>query len=207
MVFYQRLSGSEMPAALIDISKSGKDGKLAAKVMSFGAALSSPTLKAIQVTPQSLHLLLEITVQSMMPGQEQPVQQTKQADILVEFHDGYARGTAQFNPLDTFLVAMVPTQLDQIQELHPQPLPEAGELNAAKDNRNEFLDQATNFVKAHPDSPLAVEVFPALFMTAQERKLDKAAVDQLADQYVKIVRTVGLASRARRRGSISPRRW
>jgi hypothetical protein len=191
LMFYQRLSGSEMPAALIDISKSGKDGKLAAKVMSFGTALSSPTLKAIQVTPQTLHLLLEITVQSMMPGQEQPVQQAKQADILVEFHDGYARGTAQFNPLDTFLVAMVPTQLDQIQELHPQALTESGELNAAKDNRNEFLDQATVFVKAHPDSPLSVEVFPALFMTAQERKLDKAAVDQLADQYCKIAKMWG----------------
>jgi len=186
LMFYQRLSGSEMPAALIDISKSAKDGKMAAKLMQFGTALSSPTLKAIQVTPQSLHLLLEITVQSIAPGQQQPVQQTKQADILVEFHDGYARGTAQFNPLDTFLVAMIPTKLDQIQELHPQPLPEAGELNAAKDNRNEFLDQATAFVKTHPDSPLAVEIFPALFMTAQERKLDKAAVDQLADQYVKI---------------------
>jgi hypothetical protein len=203
LMFYQRLSGSEMPAALIDISKSGKDGKLAAKVMSFGMALSSPTLKAIQVTPQTLHMLLEITVQSMVPGQEQPVQQTKQADILVEFHDGYARGTAQFNPLDTFLVAMVPTQLDQIQELHPQALPESGELNAAKDNRNEFLDQATAFVKAHPDSPLSVEVFPALFMTAQERKLGKAAVDQLADQYCKIAKMWGSRSALKARIDIA----
>ena len=47
----------------------------------------------------------------MMQGQA-PVQQNKQADILVELHDGFARGIAQFGPLDTFLVAMVPTQQD-----------------------------------------------------------------------------------------------
>jgi hypothetical protein len=186
LLFYQRLSGSELPAALIDIAKSGKDGKLTGKVMSYGTAISNsnPTFKGATVTPQALHLLLEMTVQAMMPGQQQPVQQNKIADILVEFHDGLARGSAQFSPLDTFLVAMVPTQLDQIQELHPQPLPEAMELSAAKEKREEFLDQANLFVKSHPESPLAIELYPPLFMTAQERKQDKAAIEKLADQYL-----------------------
>lgn len=185
MMFYQRMSGSELPAALIDISK--KDGKLTGKVMSYGAAISNsnPSFKGATVTPHALHMLLEMTVQAMMPGQQQPVQQTKTADILVEFHDGYARGTAQFGPFDGFLVALIPTQLEQIQELHPQTLPESNELSAYKDKREDFLNAASVFVKAHPESPLTVELYPALFMTAQERKLDKAAVESLADQYVK----------------------
>src|ERR1700733_1643452 len=44
LMFYQKRSGVEVPAALVDISKSAKDGKLVAKVMQFGAALSSTTL-------------------------------------------------------------------------------------------------------------------------------------------------------------------
>jgi hypothetical protein len=191
MLFYQRLSGMEVPAALLDISKSSKDTRLVVKVKQFGAALSSPTLKAAQAGPQSLHLVIELAVQNMMQGQQAPVQQNKQADILVELHDGFARGSAQFGPLDTFLVALVPTQQDIIQELHPQPLPEAAELNAAKDKPEEFLEQAAKFVKAHPDSPMTVEVYPALFMTAQERKLDKAAVESMADDYMKIAQRWG----------------
>jgi hypothetical protein len=191
LVFYQRLKEFELPAALIDISK--KNGKLTGKIMSYGTAISnsSPTLKGATVTPQALHLLLDMTVGTMMPGQQQPVQQTKQADILVEFHDGYARGTAQFSPVDNFLVAMVPTQLEQIQEIHPQRLPEANELSEFKDKREEFLNRADIFVKAHPDSPLTMDVYPALFMTAQERKLDKAAVDKLSDEYVKTAQLWG----------------
>ena len=191
MMFYQRMTGMEVPAALIEISKSAKDGKLTGKILSFGTALASPTLKSATVNPQTLHLVLEMTVQSIMPGQQQPVQQTKQADILVELHDGLVRGTAQFNPLDNFLVALIPTELTQIQELHPQPLSEGREITASKEKPQEFVEQANAFVKAHPDSPLAVELFPALFVTAQERKLSKAEVEKLADQYMKIAETWG----------------
>jgi hypothetical protein len=191
MLFYQRLSGTEVPAALVDISKSGKDSRLAVKVTQFGAALSSPTLKFAQAGPQSLHMVIELAVQNMMQGQQAPVQQNKQADILMELHDGFVRGSAQFGPLDSFLVAMVPTKLETIQELHPVPLPEAAELNLTKDKPEEFLEQAAKFVKAHPNSPMTVDVYPALFMTAQERKLNKAAVEAMADEYMKVAQSWG----------------
>lgn len=190
LLFYQRFSGSEVPAALVDITKSSKDSKLQVKVPQFGAALSSPTLKLAQANPESVHLILELTVQNMSPGQA-PVQQSKPVDVVVEFHDGFARGSAQFTPLDTFLVAMVPTHVETIQELHPQPLPESAELNAEKEQRDQFLEKASAFVKAHPESPLTVEVYPVLFTTAQERKLDNAAVEAMAQQYMKSARLWG----------------
>jgi len=191
LLFYQRLSGTEVPAALLEINKSAKDSKLAIKKpVQFGAALSGPTLKLAQATPEMVHLILEMTVQSMAPGQA-PVQQLKQADIVVDFHDGFARGSAQFSPLDTFLVAMVPTQVETIQELHPEPLPEATLLNSAKDNRELFFENAAALVKTHPESPLTVELYPVLFATAQEHKLDKAAVNAMADQYIKIAQLWG----------------
>ena len=168
--------------------------------MQFGAALASPTLKLAQVTPRMVHLVLEMTVQSMSAGQS-PVQQMKQADIVVEFHDGLARGNAQFGPMDSFLVAMVPSQVETIQELHPQTLPEAMVLNAAKnEDKDVFLNKAESFVKSHPDSPLSMEIYPILFTTAHERKLDKGAVDALADQYVKTAQTWGA------RAALGPRR-
>ena len=80
---------------------------------------------------------------------------------------------------------MVPTKVETIQELHPQPLPESTELNAEKEKREDFLEKAATFVKTHPESPLTVEMYPVLFATAQERKLDKAAVDAMAEQYIK----------------------
>ena len=89
LLFYQRLSGSELPAALVEISKSGKDSGLQVKVPQFGAALQGPTIKLAQATPAMMHLVLELTVQSMGPNQ-QPIQQSKSLDVLVEFHDGYA---------------------------------------------------------------------------------------------------------------------
>jgi hypothetical protein len=190
LLFYQRLSGMEVPAALVDIGKSNKNSRLSVKVPQFSAALSSPTLKFAQASPQSLHLVLEMAVQNMMQGQA-PVQQNKQADILIELHDGIARGSAQFGPLDTFLVALVPSQLDTIQELRPRPLPESAELNATKDKPEEFLEQAAKFVKAHSESPMTVEVYPALFMTAQERKLDRTAVEALAEEYMKVANLWG----------------
>jgi hypothetical protein len=183
LLFYQRLTGMEVPAALVDIKKSSKNSRLEVKVPQFGAALSSPTLKLAQASPATAHLVFEMAVQTMSPGQS-PVQQLKQTDIVVEFHDGYARGTAQFSPMDSFLVTMVPTQVETIQELRPQVLPESADLNPDKDKKEDFVEKAVAFIKAHPDSPLSVELYPVLFATAQERKLDAPAVDALADRYV-----------------------
>jgi hypothetical protein len=202
LLFYPKLSGMEVPAALLDISKSGKEGKLGVKVLQFGAALSSPTLKLAMASPEMLHLVLELTVQTMSQDKT-PVQQVKQADVVVELHDGIARGTAQFSPLDSFEVAMVPSQLEQIQELHPQPLPEAAEINAPKENREEFLEQVVAFVKTHPESPFSMDWYPALFTTAQDRKLDKAAVEELADQYIKVAKQWGSRSALRARIDIA----
>lgn len=199
LLFYQRLSGMEVPAALVEITKPGKDSKLTVKVPGFGTALANPTVKLAQATPESVHLVLEMTVQSMVQGQEQPIQQVKQADILVEFHDGFARGTAQFGPLDSFLVAMVPTQADQIQELHPQPLPEMAELNGAKEKREDFINEVGKFVKVHADSPLTMEVYPILFNTAPERRLDKSAVNALANQFIKTAQLWGSRAELRAR--------
>ena len=92
---------------------------------------------------------------------------------------------SQFDPLDNFLVAMVPTQAETIQEMRVQPLPEATELNAAKDKREVFLEAASKFVKTHADSPLTMELYPVLFATAQERKLDKKTVEEMADEIAK----------------------
>jgi hypothetical protein len=192
LLFYQRLTGMEVPAALVEISKSGKDSRLQVKVPQFGAALASPTLKLAQASPAVVHLVFEMAVQTMSPGQA-PVQQVKQTDVVVEFHDGYARGSAQFTPLDNFLVAMVPTEVETIQELRPQMLPEAMELNSEKEKKDkeDFLEKATVFLKVHPDSPLTIELYPVLFATAQERKLNKAAVDALAEQYVAVAQRWG----------------
>jgi hypothetical protein len=191
LLFYQRLSGMEVPAALLDISKSSKDGKLMIKKpVQFGTALSGPTLKQAQVTPDTVHLVLEMAVQSMGPNGT-PHQQMRQADVVIEFHDGLARGSAQFDPLDTFLVAMVPTQIDTVQELRPQMLPESAEMEAAKKDRDDFLQKAATFVNAHPNNPMTIELYPVLFSTAQERKLDKSAVEAMADQYVKSAKLWG----------------
>ena len=109
--------------------------------------------------------------------------------MLIDFRDGYARGNAQFSPLDVFPVALVPTDLETIQELRPQVLPEAAELNVEKGEKpedvkpDEVFRKTATFVKAHPDSPLAVEIYSFICKTAADRKLDEAALNAAADEY------------------------
>jgi len=181
------MSGSEVPAALLDISRSAKDSKLHAKVK-FGIALSNPATKLVQVSDNSVHLGLELAVQTVGPVQTSG-RETKPLDVQIDFRDGYARGNAQFSPLDVFPVALVPTDLETIQELRPQVLPEAAELNVEKGEKpedvkpDEVFRKTATFVKAHPDSPLAVEIYSFICKTAADRKLDEAALNAAADEY------------------------
>jgi hypothetical protein len=183
LLFYERMSGTEVPAALVDISKSSSGPKLKAIVKGFGPMLQSPRLRQATATENSAHLALDMTVQAMGPNRT-PTHETKMLDVLVELRDGVARGTAQFEPQDSFVVMMVPTELDNIQSTRPQQLPEAVDLQAPKDTTQEqVLDKLVAFVHAHPESPLTIEMYPFIFRNAVVRKLDAATLESEADKY------------------------
>jgi hypothetical protein len=183
LLFYERMSGLEVPAALLDISKSASTSKWKVIVKGFGSMLQNPRVRQAVATEKSLHMALEMTVQTMAPGRS-PSHDTKLLDVLVELRDGVARGSAQFEPMDAFAVMLVPTQLENIQSLRPQQLPEAADLAGGKDTTPEqALDKLIAFVHAHPDSPLAIEIYPFIFRGAPTRQLDEATVSAEADKY------------------------
>jgi hypothetical protein len=183
LLFFERMSGMEEPVALVDISKSPKDSKVHAIVKGFGPMLTNPRLRQAVATENSLRMNLEMTVQTMGNGRA-PSHATKQLDILVELRDGVARGNAQFDTMESFVVMMVPTELDNIQALRPQALPESAELQVSKDaTPQQFLEKLTAFVHAHPDSPLAIEMYPYLFRGAVALKLDEATIETEANNY------------------------
>jgi hypothetical protein len=193
LLFYERMTGLEFPVALLDIektnsaSKADNSPKLKVIVKSFGKVLSNPRLRQQVATDKSVHLALEVTVATGQPGQQVPTHETKMLDVLIDFRDGLARGSAQFQPMDAFSVMMVPTDLDNIQGLAPQQLPEAAELQSNKDQTPEqILDQLLNFVHAHPESPLALEMYPFIFRGAPGKKLDAATLNAEADKYAEL---------------------
>jgi hypothetical protein len=188
LVFYERMTGMEVPAVLLDISKSS--GKLKPIVKGFGGMLQSPRLRQVSATEKNLHLTLDMTVQAMGRGQV-PTHETKLLDIVVDLQDGLARGSAQFEPQDSFVVMMVPTELDNIQTLRPQQLPEAVDLQAPKDATHEqMLEKLTTFVHTHPDSPLTIEMYPLIFRNALALKLDAATLEAEADKYATLAARV-----------------
>jgi hypothetical protein len=187
MLFYERMTFMESPVALLDISKSTKDpANLRVLVKGFGSMLQSPRIKQSSATRDTLRLGLEMTVQTFANGR-QGAPQTKPLEVLIQLRDGYARGTAQYTPMDGFLVMMVPTELDSIQNLQPQRLPEAVELQGSKDTTAEqAIQKLTSFLKSHPESPLAVEMYPFVFRTAPDRKVDAATLNAEADKFAAI---------------------
>ena len=60
--------GLEVPAALLDISKSPNSPKLKVIVKGFGSMLQNPRIRQAVATENSLRLSLEMTVQTMAPG-------------------------------------------------------------------------------------------------------------------------------------------
>jgi hypothetical protein len=183
LAFYDPTVGLEVPAALVEISKAAGGSKLKAIVKGFGMMLQGPRLKLATATENSAHITLEMTVETMGPGRS-PAHETKTLDVQVELRDGLARGIAEFGPQNSFVVMMVPTELDNIQRLAPQQLPEAVDLQGPKETTPEQLaDRVLAFVHAHPDSPLAVEMYPFIFRNAVARKLDAAVLETEADKY------------------------
>jgi hypothetical protein len=183
LLFYERMSGLEVPAALLDISKAANGPKWNVIVKGFGSMLQNPRIKQKVATENSLRLALEMTVQTMAQGRT-PTHDTKVLDVLVELRDGLARGSAQFEPMDTFAVMLVPTELDNIQALRPQQLPESVELQGGKDTTPEqALDQLVAFVHAHPNSPMTLEMYPFIFRGAVTRQMPEATVAAEADKY------------------------
>jgi hypothetical protein len=186
LVFFEKNSGLEVPAVLLDISKSSKDpANLRLVVKGYGGMLTNPRVKQSAVTRDTLHLNMEMTVQTMSQGRPSG-HQTKPLDVRVDLRDGYARGSAEFTPMDTSVVMMVPTKLDSIQSLRPQQLPEAADLQIPKDSQptqEQIIEKMAAFPKAHPDSPMAIDIYPFLFRAAAERNLDEAALNAEADQY------------------------
>jgi hypothetical protein len=185
VIFYQRGTPLEVPAVLINVERSSKDKKLNGKVMGFGLGLSQPISKSIQVTEKTVHLIVELSVPTGAQGQRQ-TQARRDADILVELRDGVARGNAQLTPVDTFLVAMAPTELENIQELKSQMLAEAHELqDEVKETKPEEIQaKIAAFVKKYPQSPLAIDFFPYLLKKMGPQKLDEAAVGGWANDYI-----------------------
>ncbi len=183
LLFYERMSGMEVPAALLDISKSANGPKLKVIVKGFGSMLQNPRIKQAVATENSLHLALEMTVQTMAQGRT-PTHDTKMLDVLIDLRDGVARGTAQFEPMDSFAVMLVPSELDNIQALQPQQLPESVELQGGKDTTPEqALDQLVAFVQWHPNSPMTLEMYPFIFRGAVTRQMPEATVAAEADKY------------------------
>ncbi|HET6325272.1 MAG TPA: hypothetical protein VFG04_11405 [Planctomycetaceae bacterium] len=183
LLFYERMSGMEVPAALLEISKSTSSPKLKVIVKGYGAMLQNPRLKQAVATENSLHLALEMTVQTMGPNRA-PTHDTKMLDVLIDLRDGVARGTAQFEPMDSFAVMLVPSELDNIQSLRPQQLPEAVDLQGGADTTPEqALDKLIAFVHAHPDSPLTIEMYPFIFRGVVNRQLEEATVNAEAEKY------------------------
>jgi hypothetical protein len=183
LVFFDKMMGAEIPAALVDISKATGSSKLKTLVKGFGMALTNPHTKEASATEKSAHLLLELTLEQMSPGRN-PTRTTKVLDVEVELHDGLARGNAQGDTHESFVVMMVPTDLDNIQNLRPQQLPEAVDLQTTKETTPEqFVDKLSAFVHSHPDSPLTMEVYPILFRSAVMRKIDQATLAADADKY------------------------
>jgi len=183
LVFYERMSGTEVPAALVDISKSSSGPNLKAIIKGFSPMLQSPRRREATATQNSAHFVLEMTVQAMGPNRT-PTHETKMLDVLVELRDGLARGSAQFEPQDSFVVAMVPTEIDNIQSMQPKQLPEAVDLQGPKDSTQEqALDKLVAFVHAHPESPLTIEMYPFIFRNAVTRKVDAATLEAEADKY------------------------
>ena len=110
--------------------------------------VAEPAPQAGHCDPKQRDFALEMTVQAMGPGQT-PTHETKMLDVLVELRDGVARGSAQFQPQDSFVVAMVPTEVDNIQSMQPKQLPEAVDLQTPKDSTPEqVLDKLVAFVHA-----------------------------------------------------------
>ncbi len=182
LVFFERMSGVEVPAALIDISK-GSNGKMKAIVKGFGKMLTNPRLRRADATDKSLHLALEVTVATMGPNRN-PTHDAKLLDVQVDLQDGLARGSAQFEPMDAFAVMLVPTEVDNIQSLNPVQLPESVDLQATKEATPEqVMEQLYSFVHNHPDSPLTLEMYPYVFRGAAAKKLDEAAINAEADKY------------------------
>jgi hypothetical protein len=184
LLFYERMTFMESPVALLEISKSTKDpANLRVLVKGFGSMLQSPRIKQAAVTRNTLRLGLEMTVQTIANGRP-GAPQTKPLEVLVQLRDGYARGSADYTPMDGFPVMMVPTELDSIQSLQPQRLPEAIELQGSKDTTAEqAIQKLTTFLKSHPESPLTVEMYPFIFRAAPDRQLDAATLNAEADKF------------------------
>ncbi|HXY33520.1 MAG TPA: hypothetical protein VEI07_04785 [Planctomycetaceae bacterium] len=183
LVFYERVTGIEVPAALLEISKASGGSKLKAIVKGFSPILQNPRLRQAVATENSVHLALDMTVQQMGPGRT-PTHETKMLDVLVDLRDGLARGSGQFEPHDAFVVIMVPTEVDNIQSLRPMQLPEAVELQGSKDmTPDQAVDKVLAFVHAHPESPLTIESYKYIFHGAAARKLEASTVEAEADKY------------------------
>jgi hypothetical protein len=183
LLFFERMSGTEEPAALVEILKNPKDSKLRAIVKGFGTTLLNPRLRQASVTGNTVRLAVEMTVQTMSNGRPAG-QGTKMLDILLELRDGIVRGSAQFDTLESVVVMMVPTELDNIQELKSQLLPEAADLQLPKESTpQQFLEKLVSFVHAHPDSPLTVEMYPIIFRGAGTLKMDAPTLEAEANKY------------------------
>ncbi|HEV7998640.1 MAG TPA: hypothetical protein VGP63_02095, partial [Planctomycetaceae bacterium] len=183
LLYYEREQGLEVPAALLEITKSSNSPKLKVIVKGFGGALQNPRVRQAVATENSLRMSLEMTVQTTAPGR-QPSHDTKVLDIFLELRDGLARGNAQFDLMDSSAVVMVPTQLDNIQSLRPQQLPEVIDLAGSPDTKPEqALDKLIAFVHKHPDSPMTLVVYPFVFRGAVSRQMDEATVTAEADKY------------------------
>jgi hypothetical protein len=185
LLFFERMSGVEVPAALLDISK-GSNGKLKPIVKGYGKMLTNPRLRRAEATDKTLHMALEMTVATVGPNR-QPTHDTKLLDIQIDLQNGLARGSAQFEPMDAFAVMLVPTELDNIQSLTPVQLPESADLQSSKEATPEqAMEQLYSFVHAHPDSPLTLEMYPYVFRGAPAKKLDEAAINAEADKYAEL---------------------
>ena len=55
LLFFERMSGVEVPAALLDISK-GSNGKLKPIVKGYGKMLTNPRLRRADATDKTLHM-------------------------------------------------------------------------------------------------------------------------------------------------------
>src|ERR1700684_96689 len=68
LVFYERMSGLAVAAALLDISKSTTTSKWKVIVKGFGSMLQNPRVRQAVATEKSVHLAIEMTVQTMARG-------------------------------------------------------------------------------------------------------------------------------------------
>ena len=94
-----------------------------------------------------------MTVQSMSAGQS-PVQQMKQADVVVEFHDGYGpRERAVRPPGLRSWSPWSPPRSRRSRNSTRRPLPESDGAQRGQGGRDVFFEKAESFVKSPSGEP------------------------------------------------------